>query len=205
MLIGISLGPGDPEMLTFKAAKALRTCYKVFVPGEMAAELSRPYCSPELLVFPMIDDNHELERIWIENADIVANFASRRQVGFAVIGDVNTFSTFSHLKKVMIERHPEIEIKTIPGVGVIPALASKFGMALDKSYEVSDGSEVEAKIRMKATHPRRLAEDLQKQGFDEFILGCRLYSPQEKIVRGNSYDMPERSDYFSVLYARRKT
>jgi precorrin-2/cobalt-factor-2 C20-methyltransferase len=204
MLIGISLGPGDPEMLTFKAAKALRTCNKVFVPGEIAAELSRPYCSPEILVFPMINDEQELERIWKENADIVANFASKCLVGFAVIGDVNTFSTFSHLKKVVIERHPEIEVTTIPGVGVIPALASKFGMALDKSFEVSDGSEVEAKIRMKATHPRKLAEDLQRQGFEEFILGSRLYTPQEKIVRGNSYDMPEYSDYFSVLYARRK-
>jgi precorrin-2/cobalt-factor-2 C20-methyltransferase len=205
MLIGISLGPGDPEMLTFKAAKTLQICHKVFVPGEMAAKLSKPYCSPELLVFPMIDDDHELERIWSVNADIVASFASKYQVGFAVIGDVNTFSTFSHLKKVIIDRHPGIEISTIPGVSVIPALASKFGMALDKSFEVSDGSEVEAKIRLKARHPRRLAEDLEKQGFEEFILGCRLCSPQEKIIRGNSYDMPEHSDYFSVLYARRKT
>lgn len=204
MLIGISLGPGDPELLTFKAAKALRTSHKVFVPGEMAAELSRPYCSPELLVFPMIDDNYELERIWAEKADIVAGFASECQVGFAVIGDINTFSTFTHLKKVIMDRHPEIEISTIPGVGVIPALASKFGIALNKSFEVTDGSEVEAKIRMKATHPRRLAEDLERQGFDDFILGRRLYSQQEKIIRGNSCNMPEHSDYFSVLYARRK-
>ncbi|MCJ7444085.1 MAG: cobalt-factor II C(20)-methyltransferase [Methanotrichaceae archaeon] len=205
MLIGISLGPGDPELMTFKAAKALQSCFKVFVPGEMSAELARPYCSPNILTFPMIDDEQELERIWVKNAEIVADSASKALVGFAVIGDVNTFSTFIHLKKILIDRHPEIEVKTIPGVGVIPALASKFGSAFDKSFEVSDGSEIFAKIRMKAIHPRKMAEDLQKQGFEEFILGSRLYTSQEKIVKGNSQDMPERSDYFSVLYARKKT
>ena len=43
MLIGISLGPGDPELMTLKAVAALKRCKKVFVPGEKAAELIRPY------------------------------------------------------------------------------------------------------------------------------------------------------------------
>ena len=77
-MIGISLGPGDPQLLTFKAAAALKSCTKVFVPGEMAAELVRPYCRPEILQFPMIEDKEELERIWSKNADTVAAGGSRR-------------------------------------------------------------------------------------------------------------------------------
>ncbi|MDD1757347.1 MAG: cobalt-factor II C(20)-methyltransferase [Methanotrichaceae archaeon] len=203
MLIGISLGPGDPELMTFKAAKVLQSCMKVFVPGEMAAELARPYCSPETLDFPMIEDEQELEMCWAKNADIVASFASKGLAGFAVLGDVNTFSTFSHLKKVVKDRYPAIEVTTMPGVSVVPALASCFGIALDRSFEISDGSDVEIKIRMKATHPNKLANDLQREGFEEFILGTRLYTSQEKIIRGKAQDMPEHSDYFSILYARR--
>jgi precorrin-2/cobalt-factor-2 C20-methyltransferase len=201
MLIGISLGPGDPELMTIKAAACLKRCSKVFVPGELAAELARPYCLPEILNFPMIEDELELERIWQRNADIVAGFAARGTAGFACIGDVNTFSTFSHLERVIRQRHPLIDVETIPGVGVVPAAASRFGAALEGSFIVSDGSDAETLIRMKATRPRKLALELQAQGYDEFVLGTRLCTSQERIVREK---MPETSDYFSVLLARRR-
>ena len=107
MLIGISLGPGDPELLTFKAAAALKSCTKVFVPGEMAAELARPYCTPEILEFPMIEDQERA------GEDLAARMRTRwpaappqARAGFACIGDVNTFSTFSHLERVIRQSHP---------------------------------------------------------------------------------------------------
>ena len=200
-MIGISLGPGDPGLMTLKAAAALKDCTKVFVPGEMAAELALPYCRPEILQFPMIEDKEALERIWMENAKAVAAAATAGFAGFACIGDVNTFSTFSHLERVIRHNYPEIEIQTIPGVGIVPALASRFAAPLDRSFEVSDGSPVETVIRIKATRPRKLAEELRARGFEEFVLGSMLCTPQEKIIRD---EMPERSDYFSVLLARRR-
>ena len=200
-MIGISLGPGDPELLTFKAAAALKSCTKVFVPGEMASELVRPYCIPEILQFPMIENKEELERIWNENADTVAAAAFAGCAGFACIGDVNTFSTFSHLERMIRRNHPQIEIETIPGVGVVPTLASRFASPLESSFEVSDGSPVDMVIRIKATRPKKLAEELRARGFDEFMLGTMLCTAEERIVKD---EMPERSDYFSVLLARRR-
>ena len=200
-MIGISLGPGDPELLTIKASAALKSCKKVFVPGEMAAELVNPYCTPEILQFPMIEDRENLERIWKQNAKTVADAASEDMAGFACIGDVNTFSTFSHLERVIRKNHPDIEIKTIPGVSVISAAASRLAQPLDKSFEVSDGSPVDAVVRIKATRPKKLVEELSHQGFDDFALGVMLSTPQERIIHG---EMPEKSDYFSVLFGRRR-
>ena len=200
-MIGISLGPGDPGLMTFKAAAALKSCTKVFVPGEMAAELARDYCEPEILQFPMIEDKEELEKIWRKNADTVATAAAEGCAGFACIGDVNTFSTFSHLDRVIRQHHPQIEIETIPGVGVVPTLASRFAAPLEGSFEVSDGSPLQTVIRIKATRPKKLAEELRARGFDEFVLGTMLCTPQERIIRDK---MPEKSDYFSVLLARRR-
>jgi len=200
-LIGISLGPGDPELLTLKAAAALKSCSRVFVPGEMAAGLVRPYAKPELLDFPMIEDPLELERIWKKNAAIVAGAASSGCAAFACIGDVNTFSTFSHLERMIREGYQGIEIQTIPGVGVVPALASRFAAPLEGSFEVSDGSALDTVIRIKATRPKRIAEELRRRGFEQFILGSNLCTPKERIIQG---EMPERSDYFSVLLARRR-
>ncbi len=201
MLIGISLGPGDPELLTLKAAAALKSCSRVFVPGEMAADLVRPYCRPEQLDFPMIQDAEELERIWKKNAAIVAEAASSGSAAFACIGDVNTFSTFSHLERMIRENYRDIEIQTIPGVGVVPALASRFAAPLEGSFEVSDGSPLNTVIRIKAIRPGKMARELQERGFEEFVLGRMLFTPEEKIIRGT---LPEKSDYFSVLLARKK-
>lgn len=201
MLIGVSLGPGDPELITRKAERALAAADKVFVPGKMAADLVRRYAEPELLDFPMISDKRRLLEIWAENADRVASWAARGDAAFACIGDVNTFSTFSHLKRLVIERHPEVEIETIPGVGTAPALAARLGVDLSESFLVSDGSPVNTVIRMKAVRPAEMAKELAVEGFDEFLLGVRLYTPDEVVVRG---EMPEKSDYFSVLCARRR-
>ena len=201
MLIGVSLGPGDPELITRKAERALAAADKVFVPGEMAADLVRRYAEPELLDFPMISDKRRLLEIWAENADRVASWAAGGAAAFACIGDVNTFSTFSHLKRLVIERHPEVEIETIPGVGTVPALAARLGVDLSESFLVSDGSPVSTVIRMKAVRPAEMAKELAAEGFDEFLLGVRLYAPDEVVVRG---EMPEKSDYFSVLCARRR-
>ncbi|MDD1761118.1 MAG: cobalt-factor II C(20)-methyltransferase [Methanothrix sp.] len=201
MLIGISLGPGDPDLLTIKAIAALKSCKKVFVPGEMASELARPYCTPEILQFPMIENKEDLEKIWKQNAEIVASASGEELAGFACIGDVNTFSTFSHLERVIRQNHPNIEIETIPGVGVVPCAASRLSLPLDGSFEVSDGSPVETIVRLKATRPRKLAEELSIRGFHDFVLGTMLCTPQERIIQG---EMPEKSDYFSVLLARRR-
>ena len=204
MLIGISLGPGDPGLLTLRAVDALRRCHKVFVAGDMAADLTRIYCLPEILDFPMIEDQAKLEEIWSRNADIIAGYAATTLTGFACVGDVNTFSTFTHLKRLMNQKYPNVEVDTIPGVGIVPALASRFDIGLDRSFQVSDGSDQEAIIRIKAVRPRKIARDLEEKGFGQFILGTMLCTAEEKIVRCELADeLPERSDYFSVLYARR--
>jgi precorrin-2/cobalt-factor-2 C20-methyltransferase len=170
----------------------------------MAADLARPYCQPEILDFPMIGDEAKLENIWSRNADIMASYAAKTQAGFACVGDVNTFSTFTHLKRVMNQNYPNVEVDTIPGVGIVSALASRFGIGLDRSFLVSVGSDQEAVIRIKAIRPRKIARDLEDKGFGQFILGTMLCTPEEQIIRsGLADEMPERSDYFSVLYARR--
>lgn len=199
------MGPGDPDLLTLRAVKTLQSSSKVFVPGELAAVLARPYCQPEILDFPMIGDEDKLVKIWSRNADTVASYAATAPTAFACIGDVNTFSTFTHLKKVINCNHHEVEVETVPGVSIVPALASRFGIGLDRSFQVSDGSELETMIRLKATKPRKIARELEAQGFGQFMLGTRLCTPEEKIIQEEQAEnMPEQSEYFSVLYARRK-
>lgn len=197
MLIGIGLGPGSPDLLTLAAVKALKESRKVFVPGKMAKDLVAPYADAKILDFPMIRDRAELKKLWENNAKIVADHARNGMVSFAVIGDPNFFSTFSHLRRTIQEKYPYIEITTIPGVSSITAQASRTNTAVEGSFTVSDGSPVKTKIILKARHPGKEKEKLVRDGFSDFIFAERLFMENERVTK----TIPEEGDYFSILVA----
>jgi len=199
MLIGIGLGPGNPDLLTLAAIKALKESRKVYVPGKLAEKLVSPYAKARILDFPMIQDKKELSKLWEKNAGIVAVEAKNKMVSFAVLGDPNVFSTFSHLKRTIEEKYPDIEITTIPGVSSITAQAARTNTSMDSSFVVSDGSPVNTKIILKSKHPEDVKKTLVEEGFDEFIFARRLFMENE-FVTG---EIPQAGDYFSLMVAKR--
>lgn len=199
MLIGIGLGPGNPDLLTLAAIKTLKESRKVFVPGKLAEKLVSPYAKPEILDFPMIQDKKELSIVWDENAGIVADEAKKGIVSFAVLGDPNVFSTFSHLKRTIQAKYPEIEITTIPGVSSITAQAARTNTSIDSSFIVSDGSPVNTKIILKSKHPDEVKKTLAEEGFNEFIFAERLFMENERVTG----EIPQTGDYFSLMVAKR--
>lgn len=199
MLIGVGLGPGNPDLLTLWAVKALKESRKVFVPGKLAEKLVAPYAKAQILDFPMIQDKYELSKLWDKNAEIVAEEARKGLVSFAVLGDPNVFSTFSHLKRTIQKNHPEIEITTIPGVSSITAQAARTNTSLDSSFVVSDGSPVDTKIILKSKHPLKTKKKLIGEGFNEFIFAERLFMDNEKVTD----EIPQVGDYFSLMVAKK--
>ena len=203
MLIGVGLGPGDPKLLTLKAVEILKNSDKVYVPGRLAADLVAPYTDCEILDFPMTKDSDVLNAIWKKNADIVAEHAKDGTVAFGLIGDPNFFSTFSHLGRVIHEHHPDIDITTIPGISSITSFAARADVAIDSSFEVSDGTDVRSKIVLKARRPLDIVDSLTGEGFDEFIFAERLFSNDERIIKTKE-DIPAKGNYFSIVYAKKQ-
>lgn len=199
MLIGIGLGPGNPDLLTLAAIKALKESRRVFVPGKLAEKLVLPYAKAQILDFPMIQDKKELSKLWDKNAAIVANEAKKGIVSFAVLGDPNVFSTFSHLKRTMQAKYPEIEISTIPGVSSVTAFAARTNTSIESSFIVSDGSPVKTKIILKSKHPEEAKIALMEEGFNEFIFAQRLFMDNEMVTD----QIPQTGDYFSLMVANR--
>ena len=200
MLIGLGLGPGDPELLTLRAVRILREADAVFVPGGIAQGLVAPYRDAEIVTFPMSDDEAVVRLAVGEAAEKIAKAAQRGLAVFALLGDPNVYSTYARLLGVIRERYPEIPCRTVPGVSSITAFASVAGITLSGGFSVSDGKGEHGRILLKVRRPREEAQRLAREGFREFILVERMFLDGERVYRG---ELPEESTYFSILYAER--
>ncbi|MCK9591534.1 MAG: cobalt-factor II C(20)-methyltransferase [Methanoregula sp.] len=201
MLIGLGLGPGNPELLTLRAVRLLREADRVFVPGRIAQDLVAPYREAIVLDFPMTDDESCIRKCLEENADKIAPAAKDGLAVFGILGDPNFFSTFSRLCSIMSEKHPSIQYRTEPGISSITAFAAAAGISLNDGFIVSDGRRPNSRILLKVRHPKEKADELRREGYREFILVERMYFADMKVFRNE--ELPEKSDYLSVMYAGR--
>ena len=201
MLIGLGLGPGNPELLTLRAVRLLREADRVFVPGRIAQDLVTPYRDAEVLSFPMTDDESLIHTCLLENAEKIAPAAQNGLAVFGILGDPNFFSTFSRLCDVLAQKYPTIQYSTEPGISAITAFAAAAGISLNGGFIVSDGPVPDSRILLKVRHPQEKADELRREGYREFVLVERMYFPDMRVYRNE--DIPEKSDYLSVLYARR--
>ena len=148
-LIGIGVGPGDTELLTLKAARVLKSVPVVFSPKSskekesIALSIVRPVLEERkdynrlMLVepiFPMIEDKDELEKIWSNAAEMIAQYLdSGRDVAFITLGDTSIFSTYSYVQKKLFGRY---EIETIPGITSFTACAAARNKALVEQNDI---------------------------------------------------------------------
>ena len=146
-LIGASLGPGDPALITRRAWACLSGGARWLYPVKKAEESSYALgivergglaipADAEALVFPMTRDPIALAKAWSRAATrTVALLREGRDLVFLVEGDASTFSTFGHLARVVRALAPEVEVETIPGVSSFAAAAATTGLTLAEEDE----------------------------------------------------------------------
>jgi precorrin-2/cobalt-factor-2 C20-methyltransferase len=146
-LIGASLGPGDPELITRRAWAVLQSGARWLYPVKKAEESSYALsivergglpipADAEELVFPMTRDAEILAKAWVRAAQrAVELLAEGRDLVFLVEGDASTFATFGHLARVVRELVPSVEVETIPGVSSFAAAAATTGVTLAEEDE----------------------------------------------------------------------
>lgn len=159
-LIGVGVGPGDPELVTVKAVRILREADVVLVPvlwtGDQdrqpgsddqqgrAEATVRAYVDPERVrrvPFACSDRGGCTPRrtsAWDRaGASVQEAFDSgARVVAFATIGDPNVYSTFTYLAQtVRRSLVPGLEVETVPGIVAMQDLAACSGTVLVEGAE----------------------------------------------------------------------
>lgn len=148
--IGIGVGPGDPDLITLKAAKALRAADIICIPKSnvnkpsLAVTMIKPILAerqvpPEMLelIFPMTKDDISNQTLWDKNANIIAEKADGdKTVVFITLGDPMFYSTFIYLYQSLQNGHPTLELEIIPGVSAFNACATSARIPLAEKEEL---------------------------------------------------------------------
>jgi precorrin-2/cobalt-factor-2 C20-methyltransferase len=145
-LYGISVGTGDPELITVKGLKILQTSKVVAFPAGIkgklgiAQQIVAPWISLNqqqlALTFPYVQEQEILEAAWKNAAVQVWQYLQQGvDVTFVCEGDVSFYSTFSYLAQTLQRIHPEVLVQSIPGVCSPMAAASALGLPLTVGAE----------------------------------------------------------------------
>jgi precorrin-2/cobalt-factor-2 C20-methyltransferase len=147
-LIGIGVGPGDPELLTVKAVRLLRAADVVFAPSAAADRVSRAEqivleatgVRVRRLVFALEDQGGatpERAAAWdAAGREVLDAFAAGAQtVAFVTLGDPNVYSTFGYLAQTVSAADGAVRVGSVPGITAMQDLAARAGVRLAEGRE----------------------------------------------------------------------
>lgn len=228
-LYGVSLGPGDPGLITVKGLDLLRQADRIYYAGSVSARRETSYSLRILrhygldenrlrgMFLRMADDRAAAETTYRATfAEIEADCAAGMRVAFACEGDISFFSTFTRLlEQAQAAALPVEVVAGVPafllGAAVQPcALASGLERVailprLDDARDLARCLEdfdvvVLIKIRGVAAQVADLAAE-----YGWSLVLCEHLGAPEQYVSTRPEDLRTRAlPYLSLLIVRRK-
>ena len=136
-LYGVSVGPGDPELMTVKAVRVIREADIVAVPdagrgiGAAQAIAAAHLEGKEILPcpMPMTRDAAIIKETHRAVADTLCKLLDQgKSVAYLCLGDVSIYSSYGYLHQLVRDRGYHTEV--IPGVTSVSAAAACLGTIL---------------------------------------------------------------------------
>lgn len=219
---GVGVGPGDPELLTVKALRAIEKCPVIATPQtksgatlaldivRQVADVSGKHILP--LYFVMSRDKELLDESHRNAAEtIIVELEKGNDVAMLNLGDVSIYATFNYVKPFVEEAGFEVEL--IPGIPTLSAVAATLKKNLTPEmntpfHVVPAGFEdlkqalhlPGTKIIMKAGKPlAQVKQTLREEGMYEkasLVQNCGL--PDERIAFSLD-DAEENEGYFTTM------
>lgn len=222
-LTGIGLGPGDPEMVTLKALKALRQADVVYYPATCSESGSVKSFSLEILqqldittkcrplIIPMTDKNRD--EIYRKAYQIIKrSLEEGKEVAVVNEGDVFFYSTFGYLIKMA--KADNVECCVISGItafiaagslGISPIVEGNSGLNL--IARPNSFAQISQKLHANPDDTLVVMKMKVLIGWYDFLKKCSrpfLYVEKtgtiDEFVTSNAEDLKDREiPYFSVI------
>lgn len=207
-LVGVGVGPGDPELVTVKGVNALRDAAVVVVPVMDTGERGRAeatvlhYVGAEKVVRVVFALNERTDRARREaawdaaGAKVAELLRTHGSVAFATIGDPNVYSTFTYLAHTIGELLPGTAVVTVPGITAMQDLAARSGAVLTEGTEpltlvpVTAGADV---LREALKGPGTVVAYKFGRLAEEVAAALRETGRTEDAVWGSALGLPEES------------
>ncbi|TCL62573.1 precorrin-2/cobalt-factor-2 C20-methyltransferase [Hydrogenispora ethanolica] len=225
---GVGVGPGDPELLTVKAIRAIQQADVVIAPKtekkdeSTALTIAQPFLKAGVpivrLVFPMVFDGETLSEAWENNKNTILELlAAGKKVVFLTLGDPMFYSTYIYIFHLL--ENCGYPVETIPGVPAFCAMASKLG------YPLAEGNDTLSVVPATLTpeqldrvlarsdnvvlmkvykNYQKLIETLKRHGLAEnAVMVSRCGLEDEQVVRDVTEIGDQTINYLSTILTRR--
>lgn len=226
-LYGVGVGPGDPELLTLKAVRLIRTCPVIaYIANAQGDAMARGIASgfieaPEHIelpvVMPMCSNRETADRVYDQAAETIAGHLSEgRDTVFLCEGDPLFFGSFAYLYDRLGE---QFAVRAVPGVSSVHACSAVAGRALAQLAETvaivsgrSRDSEILSALRdfdnvaiMKAGRRRRRLVELINEASrtDQACYIEHAGAEGELVVHEIDRLDPKPGPYFSMFLVNR--
>jgi precorrin-2/cobalt-factor-2 C20-methyltransferase len=137
----VGVGPGDPDLITRKAERVLRSAAVVYHPGRddhsgfawsIVAELIGPQTAVRAAAVELSDAADRYESL---AERLVQDAHAGRCVAFITEGDPVVYSTASRLLDILQTRWPDTPVELVSGVTSLTAAAAAAGLSLVQAGE----------------------------------------------------------------------
>ncbi|EPR42407.1 precorrin-2 C20-methyltransferase [Desulfovibrio sp. X2] len=224
-LYAVGVGPGDPELMTVKAARILAATATVFTAASPrngqshALEIARVHLSEgarvERLEFPMTRDEVILAAAWEEAARKVLAVLSRGEDAvFLTLGDPMTYSTFGYLLRTLRALEPEAPVQAVPGVTSYQAAAAAAltplvegeeglcvisGIAAEEKLETTLATADNAVVLKAYRNLPTIRKVVSRLGLSERVQAVSCLGMADEARYQGLDEVPETLPYFSLF------
>ncbi len=229
-LYGVGVGPGDPKLLTLRAAEVLKDVNVIFdvvglnskssISGSIVDSITDCNAERISLVFSMAKEMTERESYWEKNARcIISKLQEGKNCAFVTIGDPLLFSTYTYVLRKITTALPALVVETIPGITSFQAVAASQNKPIVEDRQilsivpawkdeiVTDNilQTADTVIFLKTyKHKNAIIETLEKNNMtNDIVYAEHIGLPKEIIITDIEEVKKRKHEYLSLMIAHK--